>query len=253
MAVLTHVPLQAATEPDPLVSVVVPVHNEEELLETTVTRMLAELRQLGRPFELVLCENGSTDHSHDIALNIAARAPEVKVEQLAVGDYGLALKHAIAMCHHELVVIYNLDFWSAAFARTALEALRSADIVLGSKVMPGASDRRPTIRKVITRSFNIFLRLAFGFRGTDTHGMKALRRRQALPLLTSCVSRDWLFDTEFVLRAQRAGFRIHEIPVTVREIRPHSYTSIARRFPGVIVGLVKLWVTLRQAPEGAAR
>jgi glycosyltransferase involved in cell wall biosynthesis len=221
-------------------SVVVPVHNEGPLLADAIARMVTELRRIERPFEIVVCENGSTDDTAAILRDVADLYPEVVIEQLAVGDYGLALKHSIGAARRDAVVIYNIDFWSAPFARTALEQLQTCDLVLGSKVMGGAADARPLIRRLITRLFNMFLRHAFGFRGTDTHGMKALRRRPVLPLVGACVTNGWVFDTELVLRIERAGLRIREVPVDTREIRQPPLSAIVRRFPPVLLALVKL-------------
>ena len=234
-------------------SALVPVFNEAPILEETIGRMAAALRAIGEPFEILICENGSTDASLDIARRLAGQHPEITVEHLDIADYGLALKHGVAACRHELVVIYNLDFWSAPFARDAIARLQSCDMVLGSKVMRGASDERPVVRRLITRSFNAFLRLAYGFRGTDTHGMKAVRKTPCVPIARECVTGGWVFDTEMVLRAERAGLRISEIPVKVEEVRAPSYSSIARRIPRVLAALVSLWRGLRHVPRQPAR
>ena len=56
-------------------------------------------------------------------------------------------------------------------------------MVVGSKAMKGASDERPLIRRAATRVLNGMLRVALGFRGTDTHGLKAFRRATLLPVV----------------------------------------------------------------------
>lgn len=236
----------------PPFSALVPVFNEAPILEDTLDRMVADLGAIGTPFEILICENGSTDGSAEVARRLAGRYPEVTVEHLPTADYGLALKHGVAACRHELIVMYNLDFWSARFARDAIVQLQSCDVVLGSKVMAGASDGRPLVRRLITRSFNAFLRLVYGFRGTDTHGMKAVRKTPTLPIARDCVTGGWVFDTELVLRAERGGLRITEIPVKVEEVRPPAYSAIARRIPRVLLALVSLWRTLRRVPRHPA-
>jgi hypothetical protein len=142
-------------------------------------------------------------------------------------------------------VIFNIDFWSVDFATTAVERLAAADLVVGSKVMPGSDDQRPALRRFLTRAFNRMLQAAFGFRGTDTHGMKALRRGSMDRVLARCVTSRSIFDTELVIRAEREGLRIVEVPVEVREIRQPSYWSVARRLPEVCWNLLKLARALR--------
>ena len=87
------------------------------------------------------------------------------------------------------------------------------------------------------------LRVGFGLRVSDTHGMKALDADAVAPLARRCRNGRDLFDTELVLRADRAGLRVVELPVTVVERRP-SRTPIARRAVRTCVGLVRLRVLL---------
>ena len=88
------------------------------------------------------------------------------------------------------------------------------------------------------------LRWTLGFQGTDTHGLKAFRRETTAPIAGAClVDRD-LFASELVIRAQRAGLEVREIPVLVLEKRPPS-VGLARRVPNVLKNLAKLFVAIR--------
>jgi hypothetical protein len=89
------------------------------------------------------------------------------------------------------------------------------------------------------------LRVGFGLGVSDTHGMKVLRRQPLVDLARACRFRTDLFDTELVLRAERAGLRAVEIPVAVEERRP-SRSSIVSRIPRTLAGLVRLRVALWQ-------
>jgi glycosyltransferase involved in cell wall biosynthesis len=227
-------------------SVVVPVYNEAGIVHAAIARMLVALEDLGGDFELLICENGSTDDTAALVAALQRADPRIRLERLPEPDYGAAMRHGINACRHDRVVIFNIDFWSAEFARQAVTALDHADIVIGSKVMEGSNDGRPWLRRFLTRAFNGMLRGAFGFGGTDTHGMKALRRRAVDPVLARCVTSRSIFDTEVVLRAERAGLRIIEIPVAVREIRQPSYLAVASRLPEVTWNLLKLKRALRR-------
>ena len=79
--------------------------------------------------------------------------------------------------------------------------------------------------------------------------MKAVRRSTGLPIFSECVTDSWILDTEFVLRAERRGLRIVEIPVEVQEVRAPTYSSIARRVPRVLRNLTTLWSALRRLPH----
>jgi len=232
----------------PPFSIIIPIHNESAILSDCLGRLVKEFGALNSPYELILCENGSTDNTFDLAGQFQRTHPQVRLERLETANYGLALKHAIALSREEFAVIFNIDFWNTEFAREALHRLTDADLVIGSKTLAGSVDQRPWFRRVITRNFNAFLHLFFDFRGTDTHGMKAFRTKPLRDILDVCVTDHFIFDTELVLRAQRKKIRITEIPVHVREVRQPGYLSLVRRTPEVIWNLTKLWFTLRQNP-----
>jgi glycosyltransferase involved in cell wall biosynthesis len=227
-------------------SVVVPVYNEARIVSGSITKMLEALEQMAGEFELLVCENGSTDDTAALVHRLQRDDPRIRLERLSEPDYGGAMRHGIRACRYDRVVIFNIDFWSAEFARQAVAKLDQADIVIGSKVMTGSSDRRPLLRRALTRAFNGMLRWFFGFHGTDTHGMKAIRRTAVAPVLERCVTSRSIFDTELVLRAERAGCAIVEVPVEVREIRQPSYWAVVARLPEVVWNLLKLAQSIRR-------
>jgi glycosyltransferase involved in cell wall biosynthesis len=228
-------------------SVVVPVHNEAPIVDAAVRRMVRGLEALCVDFEMIVCENGSTDATAALVERIKQEEARVRLERLVDADYGGALRHGIRPCRHDRVVIFNIDFWSVDFTREALKRLDTCDLVVGSKVMSGAGDHRPAFRRFITRAFNDMLRVCFGFSGTDTHGIKAFRRDALAQVLARCVTSQSIFDTELVLHAERSGLRIVEVPVEVCEIRQPSYWAVIRRLPEVTWNLLKLAVSIRRS------
>jgi hypothetical protein len=143
-----------------------------------------------------------------------------------------------------VIFIFNADFWDVGFLQSALTLSNEFDLIIGSKQARGAIDRRPFARQLISQSFNLMLRLFFGYAGTDTHGLKALNAGRVVPLVSKCRASNELFDSELILRAQRAGLRLHEIPVEIEE-RRSARVSLLRRVPGTAVDLLKMWWALR--------
>jgi glycosyltransferase AglD len=227
------------------ISVVVPIHNEQAILEQQVTGMCGALQSLGCPYEILLVENGSTDETARICASLHAAHDVVRCVAIPDADYGLALREGILRACHDVIVIFNVEFWSIEFVSIALAALQTRELVIGSKSAPGATDDRPLLRRVITRSYNQCLRIGWGFSGTDTHGMKAFRRSVVAPIAEACRCTGFVFDTELVLRCERAGLKRLELPTDVREIRPPSMRSLFRRVPGVVRNLVTLWTSVR--------
>jgi glycosyltransferase involved in cell wall biosynthesis len=229
------------------VSVVMPAFNESALLSASVGDVVKGLRERDHGFELIVVENGSTDGTFEIARDLAEQYDEVRVVNLPTADYGAALRTGLLDAHGHVVVNFDTDYYDLDFLDRAVPMVRPDDgpaIVVASKRAPGSNDERPWPRRAVTAVFTGVLRVLFGVRVSDTHGMKALRREAVEPFARASTSGRDLFDTELVLRVERAGLRTAEIPVEVRELRP-ARTSIFRRVPRTVVGLVRLAVALR--------
>lgn len=235
----------------PDVSIVIPIYNEEGILREAVTELrksLAVVREdLGAPdltFEIILAENGSRDRTVDLARGLADEMPDVRTFSLGEPNYGKALRQGILMARGELVICDEIDLCDTDFYRRALALLRArgCELVVGSKAMRGARDHRPVLRRAATRVINGMLRATLDFHGTDTHGLKAFRRRAVEPIVHQCVIDKDLFASELVIRAGRAELSIIEIPVRLEEKRPPAI-NLFKRVPGVMRGLAKLtWV-----------
>lgn len=234
-------------------SVVMPAHNEEPYLDAAVTAVVDGLTRRaptlapGRPFEIVVVENGSSDRTIDVAHKLADCHPEVRVLSRAVADYGLALRAGFLAADGDLVVNFDVDYVDLAFLDAALALMEAKTpgpvIVVGTKRGPGADDHRALGRRVITAVFSGVLHYGFGLRVSDTHGVKLLRRLPLVALATACRFGGDIFDTELILRAEQAGWTVAELPVTVSDQRPPR-TSILRRIPRSLLGLCRLRLRL---------
>jgi glycosyltransferase involved in cell wall biosynthesis len=224
-----------------------PAHDEALLLEDSVGDVLRGLERMREPFELIVVENGSRDSTPEIAARLARDQPSIRTVTLPRADYGQAMRAGILAATGRVVVVFDVDYYDVGFLRAAiqrLDARRAAPaIVVGSKRAPGARDDRPWHRRAVTGILAWLLRLGFGLRVSDTHGMKAMRREAVEPVVRQCRSGRDLFDTEVVLRCERAGLGVEELPVTVAERRP-SRSPIWRRIPRSLVGLLGLRIAL---------
>jgi glycosyltransferase involved in cell wall biosynthesis len=234
-------------------SVVIPVHNEANILADSVAGLMERIPPISSSFEIILCENGSWDRTLEKIEESKKRHPEVVFFHQEQPNYGRALREGILRARGEFVVCDEIDLCDTDFYREAMKHLRSGatDLVIGSKLAPGASDQRPWLRHFASCALNAMLRMAVGFRGTDTHGLKAFRREPVLPVVKECLLDENMFASEFVIRAQRAGLSIVELPLEVREKRKPTI-NLFRRVPRVLVQIGKLvWaihIQKRQAP-----
>lgn len=231
----------------PLVSVVIPVFNEENILFSSIQSLHHRLMsRFDFAFEMIISENGSRDRTRRIAAGLAERYPEVKVLEHPSPNYGQALKNGIVHAIGRYVICDEIDLCDTDFYYRALDLLEQdeAELVIGSKLIAGARDERPLVRHLSSWAINAMLRLTVGFQGTDTHGVKAFRREAILPLVMACVVDRDMFASELVIRSERAGKRIVEIPVHVAEKRRPSI-NLFRRVPTVVRHLATLFYAIR--------
>ena len=234
------------TDVSPSISIVIPVYDEEAILRSAVVDLIDRLVDAPWTDEIVIAENGSTDGTIEVAEALAARFAPIDFLSCDEANYGKALKAGILRARGELVICDEIDLCDTDFHRRAVDILSDpeVDFVVGSKAMPGAIDARPAYRRLGTAVINGMLRAGLGFKGTDTHGLKAFRRASVLPIVRACqIDRD-LFASELVIRAERAGLGVVEIPVRVLEKRPPS-VGLLRRVPTVLKNLAKLFVAIR--------
>ena len=234
-----------------MISVVMPAFNEAHFLEQAVRDVVTGLSARGHAAEVVVVENGSTDGTAALARHLAATVPGVRALTLPAADYGAALRAGFLDARGELVANFDVDYYDLGFVDRAIGMLTRAggpDMVVGSKRAVGARDQRAWARRAITSVFAFVLRRGFGLRVSDTHGMKAMRRQPLLALVEQSRFGTDLFDTELIIRAERAGLGVAEVPVSVRESRP-SRTSIVRRGARSVRGLVQLRLALGRQPR----
>ena len=233
------------------VSVVIPAYNEEAILADTVKVVLGGLKELDLDFfELILCENGSSDNTLALARSLQNEHDAVRVVVVDRPDYGAAMKVGFLMARGDTIVNFDADYYDMEFLAKALSV--EGDIVVAAKNVFGSNDARVLSRRIISRTFGAIVRAILGVRVTETHGMKLFHRSSIDPLLPSVRSTKDLFDTELLARAEWGGLSIRELPITTKELR-HSRSGIVRRIPRTIWGLMRMRVQLRRAYAARVR
>ncbi len=202
----------------PQVEIVVPVRNEEHDLGPSVRRLHDFLRTRF-PFtaRITIADNGSTDATWVVALALADELDLVRAVRLDQPGRGRALRSVWSASDAEVLAYMDVDLSTDLNALLPLVApLLSghSDVAIGTRLAPGARVIRGPRREVISRCYNLLLHatLRVGFSDAQC-GFKAIRADRARPLLAVTEDPGWFFDTEMLVRAERAGLRIHEVPV----------------------------------------
>ena len=221
------------------ISIIIPIYNEESLLKKEVESLIQRLKGLYR-YEIILIENGSKDRTYEIAYALSKKYKMLRVTRESNPSYGLAIKKGLKLAKYNTIVQFDLDLIDLDFFNKSIALLPDVDIVVGSKTLPSSSDKRPFLRMFVTRSLNFVLRHYFGYKGTDTHGVKVYKRQRILPLLNYVKDSHLFFDTELLLLAQKNNLLIKDLPVSIRRLRPTRFTMHLVIFQTLIEFLVLL-------------
>lgn len=221
------------------ISVVIPVHNEADYVGRALKELFGEIADLPMPITVLLAENGSTDGTAEAVRDLMPTYPDLALLELPTPDYGAAMRAGFLATDGAWVVNFDIDYFSVDFLRFVLDVGADADIVLASKRADGSDDRRGPMRRFATFTFNQILRFVLASGVSDTHGMKAIRREVIDDIAAAVISTQDLFDTELVVRAERAGYRIVEVPALVEEKR-EAKTSLAKRVPRTLRGVWRI-------------
>jgi glycosyltransferase involved in cell wall biosynthesis len=191
----------------PVVEIVLPIYNEQAALEASVRRVYAfTATALWVPWRITIADNASSDASPAIGRRLAGELSGVRYLRLERKGRGRALRSAWSQSPADVVVYMDVDLSTDLGALVPLIApLLSGHsaIAIGSRLTRGACVTRGWKREVISRCYNRILRSVLRVRFTDAQcGFKAMVEDEA-----------WFFDTELLVLAERAGLRIHEIPV----------------------------------------
>ena len=170
---------------------VIPVYNEEAILAPSVAELLRGFAAARHRWTSRSCSPRTAAATAPARSRRSwpARTRRCAPSRAREPNYGAALRQGIEGARGEYVLCEEIDLCDLDFHRRALELLRGggADLVVGSKAMRGAHDRRPLAAPRSDALYNGLLRVTLGFTGTDTHGLKAFRRAALLPVVARCI------------------------------------------------------------------
>jgi glycosyltransferase involved in cell wall biosynthesis len=204
----------------PEITAIIPVFNDRPSLEIALTASVDALSGITREFEILVAEDGSTDGSTGVVREFEARDNRVRLlHHDKRQGRGRALNRAIRESKGPIVCYYDVDLATDMRHLPALiSAIRDgSDISTGSRLLPASDIVRTEGREIASRSYNFLVRLFLGSRIFDHQcGFKAFNRDRILPILPAIRSNHWFWDTELLVRAQRAGYKVTELPVRWR-------------------------------------
>ncbi len=237
------------SQPEVLLSVVVPVYNEEKILYTNLMSYARALNRVvgeGR-WKYVLVDNGSTDSTPRVIEEIKQELPLTQMLHCPTPNYGAAVRTGQSAVDTEYAHNIDVEQWDVPFLTWAWHFRDRYDLFIASKRSDPTLNQQPLVRYVLSWGLNALLQLLFDFTGTETHGPKVMRMSAMKPIIDASTSDRGQYDTEIVLRAIRAKLRIVEVPVAYVEVRPPKAVVIAK-VGWNIIALLRLWSKMRHEP-----
>lgn len=203
----------------PFIDIVVPVLNEEKILQKSITTLDEYIaKHLPYRYQITIADNGSQDKTLEIAKNLAEKHQSVRVVSLAERGRGRALKRVWQNSPADILTYMDVDL------STSLDdflpmiqplVAGEAGVAIGSRLAKGAKTTRGLKREFISRCYNNIIKGTSGTKFSDAQcGFKAIRRDVAAKFLPKIKDNEWFFDTELLIKTERAGVPIHEQPVT---------------------------------------
>ncbi len=204
----------------PEVTAIIPVFNDRPALEIAIRDSLEALSGITSEFEILVAEDGSNDGSTEFVREYEARDNRVRLlHHDKRQGRGRALNRAIREARGKIVCYYDVDLATdMRHLPELISAIRNgSDISTGSRLLPASDIVRTEGREIASRGYNFLVRLVLGSTIHDHQcGFKAFDRERILPILTTVQSNHWFWDTEILVRSQRAGYRVTELPVRWR-------------------------------------
>ena len=201
------------------VEVIIPVYNEERVLAESVNKLRGWCAaNLPWQWRIVVADNASTDGTLEVAHQLSLEDPDgVGFIHLDQKGRGRALKRAWlastadAMCYMDVDLSTDLAMVTPLLRAVTEEGY---DIAYGSRLTRGADIERSWRREINSRGYNTLIKLLFWTKFSDAQcGFKAITREAAQALLPRVENPEWFFDTEMLIRGEKSGYRLKEIPV----------------------------------------
>jgi len=242
--------MQAGEKGEIEISVVLPAHNEAGRIEDAVRHTKNALADFSSAFELIIAEDGSSDGTAKIASRLAAEDSCVIHNHMdsRLGR-GKALKYAFKLAKGDILVYMDVDLSTdLAYLKPLIEAIKEEhyDFATGSRMLERSNVKRSFKRTMMSMIFNLLVRMMLKSTIRDHQcGFKSFRKAALMRILDEIEDEHWFWDTELLVRAQREGYNVKEIPVSWEDKGAGTKVKTFSDSTTMFRKIIRLWCKLR--------
>ena len=208
-------------------SFIIPVYNEGKVLEKNTKRLYKYLKDVKfKKFEILLCDNASTDNTNIIAKNLAKKYSEIRYIFTNKEGFGSGVRVGIKSAKFTILILFPIDLaFHPKYISESIDALcsKNADVVIGSKWHHKSRINRPFFRRIASFSYNALVNIFFRIKIYDTQGAVTFKKTSIMPFLKNLSSNNSFLQTQLMIYSRLNDLKIIEIPVIVDDPRKSSF------------------------------
>lgn len=213
------------------VSVIMPVYNEEKCIYSSILETTRTLNSLGYDYEIIVVDDGSTDHTYQEAIKASLELDKVKVvKSISNRGKGWVLKHGFQFAKGDFVVFLDGDLdLHPRRIETFFEIMRKtdSDVVIGSKRHPLSIVNYPLTRRMLSFFYHLTVGILFRLFITDTQvGIKLWKHEVLEKIFSKVLVKRYALDLELLANARRLGYKVREAPITLNFRRENPWGRI---------------------------
>ncbi|HET8847920.1 MAG TPA: glycosyltransferase [Nitrososphaeraceae archaeon] len=228
------------------ISVILPVHNEEKLVEQSLNFLSAYFTERKWDFELILAEDNSTDDTVPIIKRLSLENDRIKLVSIKsrIGKGGAILAATVNFSLKNYVAYMDIDLSAhPSELEKLLGSIDNYDVVIGSRILDSSSVsiNRPFYRTLLSHLYSKLFRFLFRIPIRDPQcGLKLFKKDKIRPVFSAITIPDFAFDTDLVVTAFSRNLMIKEVPINWRHVED-SKVRVGREINAMMMDLISIW------------
>ena len=204
-------------------SIIIPVYNEDDIIIKNTETLIDFLNKMPVRYEIILCDNGSTDKTPKLGRRLEKRFPKkVKFIRITKRGVGTAFEKAVLSSSYKNLISVDMDLSvDLEFIPQCLNQLKRSSIVVGSKI---SSQERPLYRRIISKTYIILIKLFLGLDFSDySIGAKGYRKPEIINRINKIGSGSF-YVIALIYFAKQKNRKIVEIRTSCRDTRKSKFS-----------------------------